>query len=217
MEEITDLNSFRNAFIYGLSLSLDNKGYQYKKTKEVFIKLNDDHQFSVFIYAYRRSDFIEIETKAYYSNNAIEKKLKEIGIKVLDDKIWGGSIKFISEYYFETAYLEKYANLIYEFGGDISPLIQTWLAYFSNIIEPFLKDCTNPVTLNKLVNKERMNTCGLSASYEKRVLRFYYVGKMAGLSEAGLRELSDLYEERLKSLNAGYLPKFMEMKSKLIL
>lgn len=217
MEKINDVKSFQDAFIAGISLLLEKQGYQYKKSKEAFVKSNDDHQFSIFIYMYRRASFIEIETKAYYANKTIEKKLKDIGIKVLDDKIWGGNIKFISEYYFGIAYPDQYTNLIYEFGEEISPLIQTWLTYFSSIIEPFLEDCKNPVTLNKIVNEERIDTSGLNTSYEKRVLRFYYVGKMAGLGDDELRKLSDLYEDRLINLKANYLPRFIEMKNKLIL
>ena len=217
MKEISDLKSFRDAFIGGISLFLEKEGYQYKKSKDVFIKLNDAHQFSIFIYMYRRAGFIEVETKVYYCNITIENKLKEIGIKVLDDKVWGGSIKFISEYYFGTEYPDKYTNLIYEFGEETLPLIQTWLGYFTSIIEPFLKDCTNPVILNKIVNEERIDTSGLNTSYEKRVLRFYYVGKMAGLNDDELKKLFELYEERLINLDANYLPKFIEMKNKVIL
>ncbi|TCC99681.1 hypothetical protein [Pedobacter hiemivivus] len=217
MKEISDLKSFRDAFVGGISLSLEKEGYQYKKSKEVFTKLNNDHQFSIFIYMYRRAGFIEVETRVYYCNTTIEKKLKEIGIKVLDDKVWGGSIKFISEYYFGAEYPDKYTNLIYEFGEETLPLIQTWLAYLSSIIEPFLKDCTNPVILNKIVNEEKIDTSGLNTSYEKRVLRFYYVGKMAGLSDDELRKLFELYENQLIKLNANYLPKFIEMKNKVIL
>lgn len=217
MEKICNVKSCQEAFIDGISLSLEKQGYQYKKSKEAFINSYDDHQFSIFIYMYRRADFVEIETKAYYVNKTIEKKLKEIGIKVLDDKIWGGNIKFISEYYFGIEYQDKYTNLIYEFGKEISPLIHTWLTYFSSIIEPFLKECTNPITLNKIVNEERIDTSGLNTSYEKRVLRFYFVGKMVGLSDGELRKLSDLYEDRLINLNANYLSKFIEMKNKVIL
>lgn len=50
MEKINHIKSFRNAFIDAISLSLNKEGYQYKKSKEVFVKLNDDHQFSIFIW-----------------------------------------------------------------------------------------------------------------------------------------------------------------------
>lgn len=77
MEKISDVKSCQEVFIDGISLSLEKQGYQYKKSKEAFIKSNDDHQFSVFIYMYRRVGFIEIETKAYYANKTIEKKLNK--------------------------------------------------------------------------------------------------------------------------------------------
>lgn len=216
MEKISDAKSFQDAFIDSISRYLENEGYRYKKSSGAFIKLNDGHQFSIFIYLYRRTGFIEIETKAYYANIAIEKKLKKIGIKVLDDKIWGGSIKFLSEYHFGVPYPDKYTNLIYEFGEEISTLIRVWCGYFSGTIEPFFKDCTNPVVLNKIVNDEKIDTSGLNASYEKRVLRFYDVGKSAGLSNDELKELADLYENRLIKINASYLPKFLAMKNKII-
>lgn len=44
-----------------------------------------------------------------------------------------------------------------------------------------LKDCTNPVTLNKIVNKERIDTSGLNTSYEKECLDFIMQEKWQGL------------------------------------
>lgn len=105
------------------------------------------------IYMYKRSTFIEIETKVYYGNKKIEADLKKTGIKVSDDSIVGGSTDFICEYYFKQKYLERYANLIYELNENSTNVVHKWLYYYENYLKVFLKDMSDPITLNKIVNQ----------------------------------------------------------------
>jgi len=118
-----------------------------------FVASVDNNIFQIMIYMYKRSTFIEIETKVYYGNKKIEADLKKTGIKVSDDSIVGGSTDFICEYYFKQKYLERYANLIYELNENSTNVVHKWLYYYENYLKVFLKDMSDPITLNKIVNQ----------------------------------------------------------------
>jgi hypothetical protein len=213
-----DIKIFRENFVEKVLETINNKGYDYKSRREVFVKSDGEHQFYVFIYMYKRNTFIELETKAYYGNKLIENELKAIDIKMQNKEICGGNIDFISEYYFGRKFPEKYSNLIYMFDENISLTIEKWLYYFDDIIEPFFKDCKNPIILNNIVNNAPIEKPDLNSSYETRVMKFYFIGKRAGLTNDELLNLSNLYEAELKSWgnDSKYLSQFLEIKNKLI-
>jgi len=213
-----DIKTFRESFAKKVLECINSKGYVYKSSREAFVKSEGEHQFYVFVYMYKRSTFIELETKAYYGNQLIENELKNVGVNMQNKEICGGGIDFISEYYFGRKFPEKYSTLIYMFGEDLSLFIEKWLYYFEDIIEPFFKDCTDPQVVNNIVNNIPIEKSALNSSYETRVMKYYFVGKRAGLTNGELLNLSNLYEAELKSWgdDAKYLSQFLEMKNKLI-
>ncbi|MFG0592210.1 hypothetical protein ACF8C4_13900 [Myroides odoratimimus] len=213
MNRFTDIKSFRSYFIEEISLTLNKVGYKYIKTKETFVANIDDHIFQIKVYMYKRSTFVEIETKVYYGNKKIETDLKKIGIKVCDDSIVGGETDFICEYYFKQKYLERYSSLIYELNDTSDNIIHKWLYYYENYLKVFLKEMSDPITLNKIVNQGDIEVVGLNSSYESRVLKFYFVGKNAGLNDDELNKLFILYENNLLVNNSRFLSKFLELKS----
>jgi len=214
MDKIENIKDFRDIFVNNISTVLSKECYKYKSSKYLFEKIFEFSIFRINVYYYKRPTFIEIETKAYYGNKNIENKLKNNEIKVLNDTICGGDLRFICEYYFNKKFPEKYSNLIYELNEPVQPLIEKWIKYFNNIIKPFFKDCLDPIKLNKIVNEERINTTGLNLNYENRVLKFYYIGKEAGLNDNKLKELSILYKNEMEKFNAKYLNKYMELIKK---
>ena len=213
MNRFTDIKSFRSYFIEEISLTLNKVGYKYIKTKETFVANIDDHIFQIKVYMYKRSTFIEIETKVYYGNKKIETDLKKTGIKVSNDSIVGGETDFICEYYFKQKYLERYSSLIYELNDTSDNIIHKWLYYYENYLKVFLKEMSDPITLNKIVNQGDIEVVGLNSSYESRVLKFYFVGKNAGLNDDELNKLFILYENNLLVNNSRFLSKFLELKS----
>jgi len=212
-----DIKTFRESFAEKVLECINSKGYVYKSSKEAFVKSEREHQFYVFVYMYKRSAFIELETKAYYGNNIVESELKKTGIKMQNKEICGGGIDFISEYYFGRKFHEKYSTLIYMFDDDLSLFVEKWLYYFEDIVEPFFKDCLDPQKLNNIVNNAPIDKPALNSSYETRVMKYYFVGNRAGLTNDELLNLSNLYEAELKSWgeDSKYLSQFLEMKSKL--
>jgi hypothetical protein len=205
------VNGFRDLVIKNISETINNEGYKYIPSKNKFEKVVDKNIFRINLYFYKRTGFIEIDTKIYYGNKHIESKLKNNKIKAFNDVICGGNIKFISEYYFNRKFQEKYSNLIYETNEPPQPLIQKWLGYYFSIIKPFFTDCLDPLKLNKIVNEERIDTTGLNLNYQNRVLKFYYVGKDAGIADDKLKEMALLYKEQMEIIKANYLNKYMEL------
>ncbi|MHC5310932.1 hypothetical protein ACYSNM_12880 [Myroides sp. LJL116] len=213
MNRFTDIKSFRNYFIEQLSLTLNGVGYKYIKSKDAFVATVDDHIFQIMIYMYKRSTFIEIETKVYYGNKKVEADLKKTGIKVSDNAIVGGSADFICEYYFRQKHLDKYSCLVYELNDNAQDTVDKWLNDYNKYLKVFLEEMSDPVTLNKVVNQGDMEKVGLNSSYESRVLKFYFVGKNAGLSDQEFRRLFLIYEKDLLANNSRFLAKFLELKS----
>jgi len=213
-----EIKIFRKNFTEKVLESINSKGYVYKSSKEAFVKSEGEHQFYVFVYMYKRSTFIELETKAYYGNNIVERELIKTGIKIQNKEICGGGIDFISEYYFSREFPEKYSTLIYMLDDDLSLFVEKWLYYFEDIVEPFFKDCLDPKILNNIVNNAPIDKPALNSSYETRVMKSYFVGKMAGLVNDELLNLLNLYEAELRSWgdDARYLSQFLEMKNQLI-
>lgn len=207
-----DIKGFRSYFISELDKALKISGYKYIKTRETFITHKNHDIFQISVYMYKRPTFIEIETHAYYGNKKIELDLKNINIKPSSDILVGGNIKFIYEYYFKQPYPERYSNLIYMLNDNPDGLIKKWLHYYEYCLKVFLNEMSDPASLNAIVNKDDLESVGLSASAELRFLKFYFVGKNAGLTEDKLQALFERYEKHLATCNLALLEKLTQLK-----
>ncbi|MFV0505620.1 MAG: hypothetical protein ACK5L5_02755 [Bacteroidales bacterium] len=212
-----DIKIFKKIFTDSVQNSISEQGYVYKKSKEVFENIDDKHFLSIYIYMYKRSTFIEIETKVFYGNKGITKELKKDEIKFPYEYFCGGGIKFISEYYFKNEFPEKHSNLIFMFDEDPNYIVNDWLKYYNSIIVPFFEDCKSPKLLNEMVNNIAIYKVGLNATYKTRVFYSYYVGKQADLTEVELLKLANQYEQELKSWgdDCDYFEEYERLKSKL--
>lgn len=210
------INEFRRLFAERVLQTISPQGYVYKKSREVFERIEGEHISYIYVYMYKRSTFIEIETRTFYANKAIARELKERGIQLPYERFCGGGIKFICSYYFKKDFPERYSDLIFMLDENPDRVIDDWLGYFESIMMPFLEDCKNPKSLNHIVNNlSPIGVPGLNATYETRVLYAYFVGKRAGLSEKELLALLGQYEEALKSDDCDYIDQFLKLKQEL--
>jgi len=216
MKQADNIKDFRKIFFSDLSSTLAKEGFLYKSSKDLFERKVGEHIFHIYIYMYKRSAFIEVDTQIYYGNQLIEKELKETNVKILNDLICGGNVKFICEYYFKKDFPTIDENLFYDFNCSIEDVFLTWMQYYEDYMKPYLEDCTDPKILNKIVNEERFDTTGMNLTYENRVLKFYFVGKRSGLSNTALKELAGNYEARMIKSNASYLGKFRGLMNQVL-
>ena len=142
-----DIKTFRKLFVEKVLEQIGSEGFLYKSSRELFIKAEGNHQFLIFVYMYRRSTFIEIQTKIYYGDKSMNEKLKALGIKPYNEELCGGNIDYISESYFDKKFPEKYNNLIFMLNEDPNYIIKKWLEYYESIMNPFFKDCLDPKKL----------------------------------------------------------------------
>ncbi|EWH11453.1 hypothetical protein KLA_15690 [Cellulophaga geojensis KL-A] len=212
-----NIKEFNQVFIDRILGTISKQGFNYKKSRKVFECVNGEHLFFVFVYMYKRSTFIEIETKAFYGNKGFTTELKSKGIKLPYKHFCGGQLKFLSEYYLKKDFPEKYSNLIFMLNEEPECVVKDWLDYFDSIILPFLEDCKNPKLLNDIVNNIPIDKVGLNATYQTRVFYSYFVGKRAGLKNDELLKLATQYEEELKSWgeDCNYLDEYLSLKKEL--
>ncbi|QXU44105.1 hypothetical protein [Pedobacter sp. D749] len=217
MKKAANIIEFKNYFFEGIYELLTKDQFKLLKSKNTFELKTKLHLKSVEIYFYKRHDFIEIETKAYFGNYEVDNLLKSTGVKYLNFDICGGSISHICTTYFNEAFPEKYENLIYDINEDISPVISAWKTYYERYIKNFLNDCTNPILLNHIVNDVDMHVTGLNLSYENRVLKSIPVALLANLSNENLEKLVEEYSNALIEKKAKYSDKFEVVKNKLLI
>ncbi len=208
---------FRQLFTDKVLEILSKQGYVYKKSREVFERVVDEHIYNIYVYMYKRSTFIEIETKVFYGNKAFIKELKQKGINLPYNDFCGGDIEFLCSYYFKKEFPEKYDNLIFMLNEDPGFVIKDWLGYYESIMVPFLENCKNSKLLNEMVNNDTIDTVGLNTTYETRVFYSYFVGKRAGVYEEELLKLANLYVEEIRSwgVDIAYLEKYIKLKEEL--
>ena len=149
-----DIKTFRKLFAEKVLEQIGSEGFLYKSSRELFIKTEGNHQFFIFVYMYRRSTFIEIQTSIYYGDKSMNEKLKALGIKPYNEELCGGNIDYISESYFNKKFPEKYNNLIFMLNEDLNYIIKKWLEYYESIMNPFFKDCLDPKKLHNIINRE---------------------------------------------------------------
>lgn len=215
-----DIKTFRKLFAEKVLEQIGSEGFLYKSSRELFIKIEGNHQFFIFVYMYRRSTFIEIQTSIYYGDKSMNEKLKALGIKPYNEELCGGNIDYISESYFDKKFPEKYNNLIFMLNEDPNCVIKKWLEYYESIMNPFFKDCLDPKKLHNIINRE-IESAGFAVTYATRIEKFYFVAKNAKLQEEELQKLIDRYENIVverKSETAytlEYHNTFYELKEKL--
>lgn len=73
---------------------------------------------------YRRSSFIEIQTKIYYGDKSMNEKLKKLGIKPDNEKLCGGNIDYISKEWLNKKFPKKYSNLIFMLNENLDHTIK---------------------------------------------------------------------------------------------
>lgn len=188
-----DIKTFRKLFAEKVLEQIGSEGFVYKSSRELFIKTEGNHQFFIFVYMYRRSTFIEIQTKIYYGDKSMNEKLKALGIKPDNEKLCGGNIDFISEDYFNKKFPERYPNMIFMLTENPDCVIKTWLGYYESIMKPFFEDCLDPKKLYWIVNR-KIEVGGFAVTYATRIEKFYFVAQNAGLQGDELQELIDRYE-----------------------
>ena len=216
-----DIKTFRKLFAEKILEQIGSEGFLYKSSRELFIKTEGNHQFFIFVYMYRRSTFIEIQTKIYYGDKSMNEKLKALGIKPYNEELCGGNIDYISESYFDKKFPEKYNNLIFMLNEDPNYIIKKWLEYYESIMNPFFKDCLDPKKLYWIVNEYKIDKPALVPTYNTRVEKFYFVAQNAGLKDEKLQELVTKYETIIEQKQLKYTEKldfyntFYELKEKL--
>ncbi|UTC68509.1 hypothetical protein E4O06_09245 [Treponema sp. OMZ 789] len=189
-----DIKTFRKLFAEKVLEQIGNEGFVYKSSRELFIKTEGKHQFFIFVYMYKRSTFIEIQTQIYYGDKSMNKELKKLGIKPDNEELCGGNIDYISESYFNKKFTEKYNNLIFMLNEAPNCVIKTWLEYYESIMKPFFEDCLDPQKLHNIINR-KIESAGFAVTYATRIEKFYFVAKNAGLQGDELQELIDRYED----------------------
>lgn len=215
-----DIKTFRKLFAEKVLEQIGSEGFLYKSSRELFIKTEGNHQFFIFVYMYRRSTFIEIQTSIYYGDKSMNDKLKKLGIKPYNEELCGGNIDYISESYFNKKFPEKYNNLIFMLNENPNYIIKKWLEYCESIMNPFFKDCLDPKKLNNIINR-KIESAGFAVTYATRIEKFYFVAKNAELQEEELQKLIDRYENIVIERKSGtaytleYYNTFYELKEKL--
>jgi hypothetical protein len=213
MNKANNIKDFKALFLSKVNDDIKNDDINLKLSKNKFISvLNDNDKFSLEVFFYKKTNFIEIETNGYYGNISIENYLKRNYSKYEYKDICGGNAKFICEYYFKKVYEHQYSTLIYDLDSPISDIVQLWINNFTNYFNPFFLDCIIPEKLNAIVNGDRIETTGMNLTYKNRVLKSLFVGYQGGLSKKQLFELADKYEEYLKQEKLPYLSDFLEVK-----
>lgn len=188
-----DIKTFRKLFAEKVLEQIGSEGFVYKSSRELFIKTEGNHQFFIFVYMYRRSTFIEIQTRIYYGDKSMNEKLKALGIKPDNEKLCGGDIDYVCEDYFNKKFPERYPNMIFMLTENPDCVIKTWLEYYESIMKPFFEDCLDPKKLYWIVNRE-IEVGGFAVTYATRIEKFYFVAQNAGLQGDELQELIDRYE-----------------------
>lgn len=218
-----DIKTFRKLFAEKVLEQIGSEGFVYKSSRELFIKTEGNHQFFIFVYMYKRSTFIEIQTKIYYGDKLMNKKLKDMGIKPYNEELCGGNIDFISEDYFNKKFPERYPNMIFMLTENPDYVIKTWLGYYESIMKPFFEDCLDPKKLHKVINEDedKYTSKGFAATNNTRIEKFYFVAQNAGFKEKELQELVDKYENAIQQETIGtnkkysYYDTFYILKEKL--
>lgn len=82
-----DIKTFRKVFAEKVLEHKGNEGFLYKTSRELFIKTEEKHQFYIFVYMYKRSAFIEIQTKIFYGDKSMNEGLNMLNIKPDNEKI----------------------------------------------------------------------------------------------------------------------------------
>lgn len=215
-----DIKTFRKLFAEKVLEQIGSEGFVYKSSRELFVKTEGKHQFFIFVYMYRRSTFIEIQTAIYYGDKSMNEKLKALGVKPDNEKLCGGNIDYISEDYFNRKFPERYNNLIFMLNEDPIYIIRKWLEYYESIMKPFFKDCLEPKKLHNIINRE-IESAGFAVTYASRIEKFYFVAQNAGLKDEKLQELVTKYEIIIEQEQLKYTEKldfyntFYELKEKL--
>lgn len=189
-----DIKTFRKLFAEKVLEQIGSEGFVYKSSRELFIKTEGNHHFFIFVYMYRRSTFIEIQTRIYYGDKLMNKKLKDIGIKPYNEQLCGGDIDYVCEAYFNKKFPERYPNMIFMLTENPDCVIKTWLGYYESIMKPFFEDCLDPKKLYWIVNEYKIDKPALIPTYNTRIEKFYFVAQNAGLKEKELQELVSKYE-----------------------
>jgi len=216
-----DVKTFRKLFAEKVLSQIGSEGFLYKSSRELFIKTDREHQFFIFVYMYRRSLFIEIQTQVYYGDKSMNDKLKKIGIKPCNEMLCGGNIDYVCEAYFNRVFPERYPNMIFMLNEDPDCVVKTWLEYYESIIKPFFNDCQNPNKLHWIVNEYKIDKPALVVTYNTRIEKFYFVAQNAGLKDEKLQELVTKYEMIIEQMQLKYTEKlsfydtFYELKEKL--
>lgn len=212
-----NIKEFKEVFTSKVLNKISKQGFSYKKSKDVFERIENEHIFYVYVYMYKRPTFIEVQTKAFYGNKKITKELKSKGIKLPYERFCGGELKFLSEYYLNKKFPEKYSNLIFMLNEEPECIITDWLGYFESIVLPFFEDCKNPKLLNEMINNISIEKVGLNTTYQTRVYYSYFVGQKAGVKNEELLELINQYEKELKSWgdDCDYINEFLHLKKEL--
>ncbi|WP_029410644.1 hypothetical protein [Treponema pedis] len=201
-----DIKTFRKLFTEKVLEHIGSEGFLYKSSRELFIKTESNHQFYIFVYMYKRSTFIEIQTQIYYGDKSMNEELKKLGIKPYNEELCGGNIDYISESYFNKKFTEKYNNLIFMLNEDPTCVIKTWLEYYESIMKPFFEDCLDPKKLHNIINR-KIESAGFTPTYDTRIEKFYFVAQNAGLQEDELQELVTKYEIIVEQKQLKYIEK----------
>ena len=212
-----NIKDFRRDFIQSVLEKLNEEKYVYKGYKFLLFKEDKEHLYYIYIYTHKRGDFIEIETKVYYSNKDIQSKLKLFEIIPYNEYICGGEIASISKNYLKKDFPERYSNLIYMVGEDISDIVDKWISLYKEIIVPFFYDCSIPENLNYIMNESDLfKTSTLCLKDEDRYKYSYFIGEKAGIPKEKLKEYADNFEKYIRENNlTSYYSDYLNLKGKL--
>ena len=203
-------------FVKKVYKKLTGEGYESDKDNTpsfiYFTRTEENHQFEIAL-RFMRNKFT---TYVNYRNLLVLEQLKALGISPFHSELIGCTFSEIPDKYsfgrrLTLEELRKHAMIRYK---EPEELFEEWEEYYKTIMIPFLNECYDIKKVYNWVVQENIET---KPYLYDQCLFFYFVGKMADISNEELKELFDAYSERVKEETPyNSYEKFSLLKNKVL-
>ncbi|WP_232207539.1 hypothetical protein [Capnocytophaga sp. oral taxon 335] len=208
---------YTEVFVKKVYEKLTNEGFDTDTKRSCinfmfFTKTEGEHQFEIGL-RYTRNRFT---TYVNYRNLLVLEQLKALGITPFHSELIGCTFSEIPDKYsfgrrLTPEELRKHTMIR---NKEPEELFKEWEEYYKTIMIPFLNECYDIKKVYNWVVQENIET---KPYLYDQCLFFYFVGKMANISNEELKKLFDTYSERVKE-GAPYnsYEKFLLLKNKVL-
>jgi hypothetical protein len=210
------IDEIRERLSLKLSKSLNNDGFEFKKTNSWFIRTNGEFDHIIYLLLHARTDHYAIEPFLYIRQKQVEKNLKKIvgseaGITM------GNSIGIIYNSPDGKKVVRNLLEVLLIENADIESAVESIEGYYERTVIPFFNKYNSLETLNEIFNNPpfEYNPAHVGGMFDGRCMRGLIIGRL--VNNINFEKLVATYDEAImKTMNQKSINDYNKVKEYLM-